>query len=119
MLVKVFMSRRAVIILASLWTFLVVPNLCTTGMLTHACGKHASDGCGHESDCNDDPCAKFTPAGLMSFRATWLDSAHQPVAVILPNALADGNLPAPHLIPQPHPPRGTAPAPGNHLPLLI
>lgn len=119
MVAKVFMSRRAVIVLASLWAFLVVPNLCTIGWLTHACNQHASDSCGHESDCHDDPCAKFTSAGAMSSRATSLDSPHLPVGVILLDTIADDALPTPHPIPQPHPPRTIAPAPGNRLPLLI
>lgn len=113
------MNRRAAIILATLWAFLVVPNLCTIGLLTHACGKHASDGCGHESDCHDDPCAKFAPSGATPLRATWLDSLHLPVAVVLLDARPDGDLPTPHLAPQPNPPRTIAPEPGNRLPLLI
>lgn len=113
------MDRRAAIIVASLWAFLVVPHLCTTGVLSHACAKHTSDDCSHESDCNDDPCAKFVSAGATPFRTTWLDSLHHAVAVTLPDALADGALPTPHLIPHPHPPRGKSLSPGNRLPLLI
>lgn len=119
MLGRVFMNRRALIMLASLWTLLVAPNLCTIGMLTHACEEHDSDGCGHETDCSDDPCAKSASPGFLALRATWQDAAHQPLDAVRPDALAPRALPAARLKPQPHPPRGTSPAPGEGLPLLI
>lgn len=113
------MNRRDAIILASLWAFLAVPNLCTMGVLTHACEQHASDDCGHESDCNHDPCARFTAAATPSFRVSWLDSLQHPAPAILCDALVTVALPTPHLISEPKPPRKGSPAPGNGLPLLI
>lgn len=113
------MRRRAVIMVASLWAFLAVPNLCLFGLLSHACGNHASDGCGHESDCHDDPCAKFTSGNATPLRGMSLDSLQPPLAVTLIDALADDVLPTQHVSPQPHPPRVSTPAPGSCLPLLI
>lgn len=119
MVTKVFMNGHALIILATLWTFLVVPNLCTIGMLPHACEKHASEGCGHESDCGADPCAKFASSGTTSLRGAPLDSAQPPLVASVLDTVAYGAHSSPDLTPQPHPPRASAPAPGNCLPLLI
>lgn len=113
------MKRRAVVIFISLWAFQVVPNLCTIGLLAHACDKHASNDCGHENDCSADPCAKFVSAATLSLRMTGLDSVHQPVAAILPDMLSDGSLPSAHLVPPSYPPRGALPVAGDRLPLLI
>ncbi|TWT45851.1 hypothetical protein RAS1_22860 [Phycisphaerae bacterium RAS1] len=114
------MLNRAVISFAVLWAFLAVPSLCGAGLLAHACQQHAANDCGHESDCSDDPCAKFVSAATLSLRITGLDVAHPPAAVILPDILSGGCLPSAHLVPASHPPRGAPPAVvADRLPLLI
>lgn len=113
------MLNRAVISFAVLWAFLALPSLCGAGLLPHACQQHASNDCGHERGCNDDPCAKFTSAGVPSAsRADSLDTC-QPVAMPVFDALSACDPLAPHRVPTLQPPRAFVPAPGDRLPLLI
>lgn len=35
---------------------LVMPALCTAGLIEHPCECGSAVGCHHESDCSDDPC---------------------------------------------------------------
>lgn len=63
--------RRVVTIAAVLHSLLIVPALCVGGVITHACDCdgveetccpsecdcEAQSGCGHESECSDDPCS--------------------------------------------------------------
>ena len=55
------MARRQTIgIFLALWALLVLPVLCTAGMIGHACDCGLSAECGHETDCSDDPCNQLT-----------------------------------------------------------
>ncbi len=44
----------------ALWALLVLPSLCTAGVIGHACGCGEASECEHESDCSDDPCNQLT-----------------------------------------------------------
>jgi len=44
----------------ALWALLVLPTLCTAGMIGHACDCGVASQCEHESDCSDDPCNQLT-----------------------------------------------------------
>lgn len=112
------MDRATVILLAGVWAFLAAPNLCALGMLMHACEQHASER-GHENDCAEDPCGKLVSAGVVSLRATSLDSARQPPFISLFDTVFDCTLPTGHLVSEPDPPRRLACSPGSCLPLLI
>ena len=51
------MARRQTIgIFLALWALLVLPVLCTAGMIGHACDCGLSAECGHETNCSNDPC---------------------------------------------------------------
>lgn len=66
------MNRRAWIILFPAWAMVVLPALCTAGILNHPCSGDDCDqpvhrsheqnerGCPHESDCAQDPCHGLT-----------------------------------------------------------
>ena len=59
---------RWVNLMAAVWGLFIVPTLCTGGLIVHQCEdehpspchptqeKEDTSGCGHESDCSDDPC---------------------------------------------------------------
>ena len=113
------MLDRTALILAASWAFLVGPTLCRAGLLTHACEPHASDGCGHESDCEHDPCVKHMSVGVSTVRADWLDSLNQPLAVTVLDALASDPMLTRALIGNAEPPHQGLPAPGDCLPLRI
>lgn len=115
---KDVMLNRTTLILAASWAFLVGPTLCRAGLLTHACEQHASD-CGHESDCEYDPCAKHTSVGVSTVRADWLDSLNQPLAVTVLDALVSDPMLTRALIGNAEPPHQSLPAPGDRLPLRI
>mgnify|MGYP001594619423 FL=1 len=42
-------------LLSACWAF-SIPLLCTSGMLVHPCDCESPTGCGHETECSDDPC---------------------------------------------------------------
>ena len=46
---------RILSLLSACWAF-SVPLLCTSGMLVHPCDCESPTGCGHETECSDDPC---------------------------------------------------------------
>ena len=48
--------ERTVTLLAAVWTFTVLPSLCTSGLLVHPCDCDSPSGCRHETECSDDPC---------------------------------------------------------------
>lgn len=62
------MNRSAWAILLPVWTLVLLPALCTAGVVTHPCAPHESNqpaheshgddesGCSHESNCSQDPC---------------------------------------------------------------
>lgn len=50
-----------IVLFAGVWTFSLLPALCTAGVLVHPCDCESNDGCGHESECSDDPCASVAP----------------------------------------------------------
>lgn len=52
---------RLIVLFAGVWTFVALPSLCTSGVLVHACDCESSTGCGHETECADDPCASVAP----------------------------------------------------------
>lgn len=54
--------RRSTLLFAGVWTFVALPALCTSGILVHACDCESSTGCGHETECADDPCASVALA---------------------------------------------------------
>lgn len=84
------MYTRAILIFPAFWTFVAMPALCEGGLLLHVCSQHDSDGCGHESDCHDDPCAKFiADRGRSGARGDLPDWVQQPVASPEPIAVAD------------------------------
>lgn len=84
------MYSRAVLIFAAFWSFVAMPVLCEGGLLLHACSQHDSDGCGHESDCHDDPCAKFVAdRGRSGARGDLPDWVQQSVASPEPIVEAD------------------------------
>ena len=74
-----------ILLFAGVWTFVALPSLCTLGVLVHACDCESPTGCGHETECADDPCASVaTPreetagdqlAGLL------LDAPLEPMAL--------------------------------------
>jgi len=43
-------------LLMALWTMLVAPSTCGSGLLEHACDDNVQELCHHESDCPTDPC---------------------------------------------------------------
>jgi len=47
---------RILSLLFACWAF-SVPLLCTSGALVHPCDCESPTGCGHETECSDDPCA--------------------------------------------------------------
>lgn len=63
------MNRRMWTIFFPVWALLVLPALCTAGVMTHPCAPHEpnqpahqshgedENGCPHESDCSQDPCS--------------------------------------------------------------
>jgi len=75
--------RCSISLLVGVWASVAMPCLCTAGWFTHPCESHETDGCGHESDCPDDPCAKFTsapfPAGSRLGQSHSDNSLLQPV----------------------------------------
>ena len=86
---------RLMVLFAGVWTFVALPSLCTSGVLVHACDCESSTGCGHETECADDPCASVAPpreetAGdhLVSLL---LDSPLEPLAM---DAGGEGLMPA-------------------------
>ncbi len=46
---------RTITLLSALWAF-SIPVLCTAGVLVHPCDCESPTGCGHETECSDDPC---------------------------------------------------------------
>lgn len=82
------MYIRAFLILTAFWAFVAMPALCEGGLLLHLCSQHDSSDCGHESDCHDDPCAKFiADRGRSGPRADSIDLMH-PIACPEPIAPA-------------------------------
>ena len=65
------MYHRIGTIFLPVWALLVLPALCTAGVLTHPCAPHGpnqpahqshdedENGCPHESDCSQDPCSEL------------------------------------------------------------
>ncbi len=110
---------RAILIFAAFWSFVAMPVLCEGGLLLHACSQHDSEGCGHESDCQDDPCAKFVAdRGRSGPRGGLPDWVQQPVAS--PEAIPTADLDLAERFVAPLD-RLFAPQPQTHvtLPLLI
>ena len=55
------MARRAITgMFFALWALLVLPTLCTAGIIGHACDCGLACKCEHEADCSDDPCNQLT-----------------------------------------------------------
>ena len=51
------MNGRVLAILLILWVLIISPTFCVAGVLEHACTDCSEeDACGHEEDCQDDPC---------------------------------------------------------------
>ena len=46
---------RTITLLCAVWAF-SIPSLCTSGLLVHPCDCESPAGCGHETECSDDPC---------------------------------------------------------------
>lgn len=46
---------RSITLLSAFWAF-SIPMLCTSGVLVHPCDCESPTGCGHETECSDDPC---------------------------------------------------------------
>lgn len=46
---------QSLTLLSACWAF-TVPLLCTSGVLVHPCDCESASGCGHETECSDDPC---------------------------------------------------------------
>ena len=46
---------QSVTLFSACWAF-SVPLLCTSGTLVHPCDCESPTGCGHETECSDDPC---------------------------------------------------------------
>lgn len=114
------MLNRAIISFAVIWAFLALPGLCGAGLLPHVCEQHASNDCGHEGGCQDDPCGKFTTAGVPSAsRADWLDSSIDSIAAPAFDVFCDCDRAIQRVVPALQAPRTTLPAPGDRLPLLI
>ncbi|MFQ5412716.1 MAG: hypothetical protein ACE5EC_10480 [Phycisphaerae bacterium] len=55
--------KRIGTILIAVWALLLMPALCTAGVLLHACECGAETGCSHETDCSDDPCGTLVTSG--------------------------------------------------------
>ena len=53
------MSRKILNLLV-LAIFVVVPVLCVGGLLQHACECANETACSHESNCDGDPCSRYT-----------------------------------------------------------
>ena len=47
---------QTVTLLSACWAF-SIPLLCTAGVLVHPCDCESPTGCGHETECSDDPCS--------------------------------------------------------------
>jgi len=114
------MLVRTIILAAAIWSFGVTPALCEGGMLTHKCGQHDSEGCGHEGDCHDDPCAQITSGTMrVGVRASWIGSVPQQLAVV-PVALQTSHfVPSAVSVLSPRATPQEQLAPGPRLPLLI
>lgn len=114
------MMNRTMISFAVLWAFHALPSLCGAGLLPHFCEQHASDQCGHEHGCKDDPCAKFIASDVSSpLRADWLDSSNDSIAAPAVDVFSDADRVIQRIVPAIEPPHAILPAPGDRLPLLI
>ena len=50
------MKKHFPILIAVLWTVFLVPAACLSGALDHYCLDCADIECGHEVECDSDPC---------------------------------------------------------------
>ena len=66
--------KSIVMILISAWVLLVAPALCMSGVLIHACDW--DNFCGHESDCEADPC------DVIAVRASGSDAEDTPIPMV-------------------------------------
>ncbi|MFQ5502968.1 MAG: hypothetical protein ACE5EQ_11825 [Phycisphaerae bacterium] len=57
--------KRIGIILITVWALLLMPALCTAGVILHACACGAETGCSHEDGCSDDPCGTLVANSRM------------------------------------------------------
>jgi hypothetical protein len=44
----------------TIWSILLAPGLCSAGWIDHLCADHDDASCGHEAECQDDPCASLS-----------------------------------------------------------
>lgn len=110
---------RGIVIFAAFWSFVAMPALCEGGLLLHACSQHDSQGCGHESDCHDDPCAKFIAhrgsSGARGDLPDWVQqpiASPEPIAATVLEVAGQFNSPLDRIL-------APTPAPHVTLPLLI
>lgn len=93
------------VLFAAVWTFVGMPALCAGGVLTHPCAcPHSQDsdhqeeeGCGHETDCESDPCEVVVARPQEGQDSgQWLSStladAHPFAATLSPQSSAPGFL---------------------------
>ncbi len=78
------------------WALVVMPALCTGGVLLHPCDcPHSQDadhqekeGCGHESECGTDPCGTVVTRPSDGYEVT-IDLHASSIASALPSLLVD------------------------------
>jgi hypothetical protein len=113
---KVTAMVRGATILIATWALMVMPALCTAGVILHACDCGTESDCDHEAGCSSDPCENITVR----------NSRPAPIATPVPTSFS-ACLPAdlPALVQAlrtdaPNPlPRQNLPYPPSDLPLLI
>lgn len=90
-----------IFMLVTLWTMLVAPSTCGSGLLEHACNDDAQDLCHHENNCPTDPC---NLAGSVTTAVKSVDKAKVALPLL--------SVPVAFQVPNDHP----TPIPEGHRP---
>ena len=113
------MKKHFPILIAVLWTVFLVPVACLSGALEHYCSSCTNTECGHEVECDSDPCQILsTPVRSSSVRDNAPDADIFPADV--PNFPGeDASVNSGHPLPAPIQPNGLQfSLPDSVLPLL-
>ena len=81
--------RISITLLVLLWACVIAPSLCMGGGLVHACESGIE--CGHEEDCERDPCAPVLKSDSSSHRLHWIQQDGQVISQ-LPGRTRDLSL---------------------------
>ncbi len=113
------MKKHFPILIAILWTVFLAPAACLSGALDHYCLDCADIECGHEVECDSDPCQILsTPIRSSSVRNNAPEA--ELFLVNIPDFLGDGSsMGDGHPLPSPLKPGGVRfSLPDSCLPLL-